>query len=187
MTVSPAHSSIGLGSGIPLSASTTKKVCLRRLDGTLVEGYVSPQTYLRPEGAELMNRSAQVVTVAYPDIRAIYFVRDFGDPPDLESRKTFSSRPKLDGLWVRMTFHDGEVFEGVIPNNLLLHDERGVTFTPPDANSNTQKVFVPSRALQELTVLGVIGSPLRQRRARPKVPVREQRELFGEAQRAASD
>jgi len=148
----------------------------------VIEGYVSPQTYLRPEGAEVMNRSAQVVVVAYQDIRAVYFVRDFGDPPDEASRKRFGSRPKLDGLWVQMTFHDGEVFEGVIPNNLLQYEELGVTFTPPDANANTQKVFVPSKALRELKVLGVIGGALRLRRARPKEPVKEQIGLFEEGQ-----
>lgn len=81
-----------------------------------------------------------------------------------------------------MTFHDGEVFEGVIPNNLLRHEELGVTFTPPDANSNTQKVFVPSKALQELKVLGVIGGALRLRRAQPKKPVQEQIGLFEQGQ-----
>jgi len=28
-------------------------------------------------------------------------------------------RPKLDGLWVKLRYNDGETLEGVVPNDLL--------------------------------------------------------------------
>ena len=70
-----------------MSASTTKTVYLRRMDSSLVEGYVSPQTYLRPEGVEVLKRTAEAVVVPYEQIRAVYFVRDFDQPPDGEDQK----------------------------------------------------------------------------------------------------
>jgi hypothetical protein len=163
-----------------VAGSTTKQVYLRRLDSSLIEGFVMPQTFQRPEGVEILARSAHTVVVPYREIRALYFVREFQGPPDPADKRVFGSRPKLDGLWVRLTFHDGEVFEGVIPNDLLRLDEPGVTFAPPDSASNTQRIFVPRQALKELKVLGVIGTAAHLRKTRPRAPAREQIGLFGE-------
>lgn len=163
-----------------LSSSTTKKVYLRRLDSSYVEGYVSPHSYLRPEGVEILTRSAQVEQIPYHQIRAVYFVRDFEGPPDDSEKRTFGSRPKTDGLWLRLTFRDGEVYEGVMPNDLLQMTEHGVAFAPPDSGGMTQRIFVPRKALQNVQVMGVIGSPAHRRRSRRKEPPKDQRRLFAQ-------
>ncbi len=165
-----------------LSSSTTKKVYVTRMDTSYVEGYVSPPTYQRPEGVEVLTRSAEVSLIPYSEIRAVYFVKDFHGPPGDDEKRVFASRPKLDGLWVRLTFRDDEVFEGVVPNDLLLMGPHGVTITPPDASSNTQRVFVPSRSLRELKVLSVIGSPVHRRRKTPPKDRQDQIDLFAERQ-----
>jgi hypothetical protein len=89
-------------------------------------------------------------------IRSIYFVRDFSDEFEPE-RKAFLSRPKLDGLWVRLRYTDGETLEGLIPNDLISLLDNGLQITPPDLNSTTDRIFVPRSALSEVTVLGVVG------------------------------
>ncbi len=160
-----------------LAGSTTKKVLVRRLDGQSLAGYANPQTYLRPEGAEVLTREGQLMVVPYKDLKAVYFVRDFECPPG-EEKKLFQSRPKLGGLWVRMRFRDDDLLEGILPNDLLQWTEQGLTITPPDPYSNNQKIFVPRAALTELTVLGVIGSPLSKEKRKAKPPAREQRKLF---------
>jgi len=153
------------------------------MDSSLLEGYVSPHAYLRPEGVEVLKRTAEAALVPYEQIRAIYFVREFDGPPDGEDqRRVFGSRPKMDGLWVRLTFRDDEVVEGVMPNDLSMMDEFGVTFTPPDAGANVQRVFVPRRALQQIKVLGVVGSPVNRRRPRKKAASEDQRDLFASEQ-----
>ena len=161
-----------------MAASTTKKVCIRRFDGRLINGYVAPQTYLRAEGAEVLDRSAQVVVVPYSEIKAVYFVRDFDGEAISRQKSVFTSRPKKDGLWVRLTFRDGEVLEGILANNLLLVPEQGMTITPPDPNASAQRVFVPREALSEVTVLGVIGGAARHRRRKAAQPSEDQIELF---------
>ncbi len=150
------------------------------MDSSLIEGYVSPATYQRAEGIELLRRSAQVAVVPYLEVRALYFVKEFLGMGELDQKRVFGSRPKQDGLWVRLKFRDEEVYEGVVPNNLLLMGEHGLTFTPPDASSNTQRIFVPRQALAEVQVLGVIGSPMNRRRPRRREPVKEQIGLFRE-------
>ena len=163
-----------------LSASTTKKVSVRCFDERLIHGYVSPHTYLRHDSIELLDRRAQLQIIPYVEVRTVSFVREFEDEPDENRRKVFGARPKSDGLWVRLILRDGEILEGIIPNNLLQLNERGITVTPPDPNANTQRVFVPRAALSELKVLGVIGSPVRPaKRARPApAPARDQMDLF---------
>src|SRR4029077_4672277 len=89
-------------------------------------------------------------------IRCIYFVRDFDDEFEPE-RKAFLSRPKLDGLWLRLRFLDGDSLEGVIPNDLLGLLDNGLQITPPDFNSNTDRISIPRAAPSEVPVLGVVG------------------------------
>jgi hypothetical protein len=83
-------------------------------------------------------------------------VREFSDDFEPE-RKAFLSRPKLDGLWVRLRFTDNDTLEGVVPNDLLSLLDNGLQITPPDLNSTSDRIFVPRSALSEVTVLGVVG------------------------------
>jgi hypothetical protein len=159
-----------------LAGSTTKKVLLRRQDRQVIAGYASPQTYLRAEGVEILTREGQVLLTPYKELKAVYFVREFEAGAE-EGNRQFHSRPKLDGLWVRMKFRDEEMLEGILPNDLLQIGEHGVTITPPEAYSNAQRIFVPRQALSEFKVLGVIGSPIHRER-RKRLPAKEQIELF---------
>ena len=147
--------------------STNKKVYVRRFGLDNLEGWVDPQQYLRSEGIELITRAAQPVVVPYGQVRAVYFVRDFGKDPERDQRKEFISRPKLGGLWIRAQFVDGGELEGVIPNDLQTLCQPGVTFTPPNSKGLTRRVFVPQVALHSCVVMGVIGRPEALRR-RPK-------------------
>lgn len=76
-----------------------------------------------------------------------------------------------------MRFRDGEVIDGLLPNNLLQWETQGYTFVPPNPSSNNQKVFVPRTAVTEVQVLAVVGSPLRVRQPRGR-PKPEQMGLF---------
>jgi hypothetical protein len=60
---------------------------------------------------------------------------------------------------VRLKFIDNDVLEGLMANDLTQVAREGYLITPPDTRGNTQRVFVPKTALQELNVLAVIGRP----------------------------
>ena len=158
-----------------MAVSTTKKVRISRFDREALVGFVNPQTYLRPSGVELLTPDGNFSVVPYDEVKTVQFVKDF-EPQDPSERKVFSTRPKMDGLWVRVKFRDGEIMDGILANNLLLLENHGFTLVPPDPYANNQRLFVPRIALSELQVLGVVGSPLRRRK--PKPVAKEQIGLF---------
>jgi hypothetical protein len=150
-----------------LAASTAKKVLIRRFDREPLTGFVNAQTYLQPQGVELLTPGGACLVVPYSEIKVVCFVRDFGSVEPTQEKKVFNTRPKTDGLWVRMELRDGEVLDGILSNNLLQLTPEGFTVTPPDAYSNNQKLFVPRAALSQFNVLGVVGSPLTRRKPKP--------------------
>jgi Family of unknown function (DUF6982) len=147
-------------------ASTHKKVVVLLLDRTTLRGYLNPAGLGAADTLDLLTREGEHRHFAVEDVRSIYFVREFTDDYEPE-RKAFLSRPKLDGLWVRLKFRDEETLEGVVPNDLLALLDRGVQITPPDLHGTTLKIFIPRTALSEMTVLGVVGIA----RRKPAAPV----------------
>jgi len=126
------------------------------MDKKALRGYLSPARLGQSEPIDVLTPDGEHEQISLAKVRAIYFVREFSDDFEPE-RKAFLSRPKLDGLWVRLRFADNETLEGVIPNDLLSLIDNGLQITPPDLNSTTDRIFVPRSALSEVTVLGVVG------------------------------
>lgn len=137
-------------------ASTHKKVIVVLLDKKSQRGYLNPSLLGQIDPIDLLTPNGEHQELPLAKIRSIYFVRDFEDDFEPE-RKAFLSRPKLDGLWLRLRFMDGESLEGVIPNDLLSLLDNGIQITPPDLNSNTDRIFIPRTSLTDVTVLGVVG------------------------------
>ena len=155
--------------------STHKKVIVRKMDRDSVSGYVLPSQFVNEGKLELLNTSGTVIAIDLKGIKGVYFVREFGEAESL-TRKTFTSRPRSEGLWVRLRFKDSEILEGLMPADLMHTTPEGFLVNPPDQRSNTQRVFVPRTALESLTVLAVIGATRRQRRAQDQrqVPMFEE-------------
>jgi hypothetical protein len=157
------------------AASTHKKVIVTFSDRTTLQAYVNPLR-LPSDPLDLLTTNGEQRSVPLKEIRAVYFVRDFTADYEPE-RKAFLSRPKLDGLWVRLTFLDKETLEGVVTNDLLALMDSGMQITPPDLNGPALRIFVPRSALSEVTVLGVVGMA-RRKPAAPPTPA--QPKLFSE-------
>ncbi len=121
-----------------------------------LRGYLNPTRLGQADPIDLLTQDGEHEQIPLAKVRSIYFVRDFSNDFEPE-RKAFLSRPKLDGLWVRLRYNDSETLEGVVPNDLLSLLDNGVQITPPDLNSATDRIFVPRSALAEVTVLGVVG------------------------------
>ena len=137
------------------ATSTHKKVIITFSDGTSLQGYVNPLR-LPDDPLDVLTTNGEHRQVPLKEIRAVYFVRDFTEDYEPE-RKAFFSRPKLDGLWVRLKFRDNQTLEGVVSNDLLALLDSGIQITPPDLNGAAVRIFVPRSALSEVTVLGVVG------------------------------
>ena len=158
-----------------MASSTVKKVVVRRFDRENLIGFINPFSYLQPLNLELLKPEGSLALLPYEEVKSVCFVKDFEVEP--EPRRIFLTRPKLDGLWVRMQFRDGEVFDGILPNDLLAWEIAGFTVTPPEPDANNQRVFVPRQALKSIQVLGVVGSPLRAKR-RKAAHAEDQPRLF---------
>src|SRR6185436_16837843 len=113
-----------------MAGSTAKKVLIRRFDREPLTGFVNAQTYLQPGGIELLTPSGTLSLVPYFEVKVVCFVKDFDSPEAAQERKLFNTRPKTDGLWVRMHLRDGEVLDGILSNNLLQLAPEGFTVTP---------------------------------------------------------
>jgi hypothetical protein len=150
--------------------SSNKKVVVQLLDRTAIKGYVSPNGLAHAEAVNLLTPEGEHRAIELPSVRTIYFVRELDEPFQLE-RKTFLSRPKLNGLWVRVRFLDDDVIEGLVSNDLIELLDAGIQLTPPDLHGNTLRLFVPRSAIEEMKVLGVVGIARRgPREVRPTVP-----------------
>jgi hypothetical protein len=160
-----------------LGVSTHKKVLVSRFDRDTLSGFVNPQGYLLSDGLELMTQAGSVSIVPYDEVKLVCFVRDFGQGEPRKELRLFTTRPKLEGLWLRMYFRDGDCMDGILSNNLLQLEVVGFSVVPPDPGFQNQRIFVPRAALSSMQVLGVVGSPLRSPR-KPKPIPKEQIELF---------
>jgi hypothetical protein len=145
-------------------ASTHKKVVVLLLNRTSVKGYLNPAALGHTGEINLLTLDGEERSIPLEATKSVYFVREFKDPFETE-RKTFLSRPKLDGLWVRLRFRDEDVMEGIVANNLLDLLDTGVRLTPPDLHGNVLHMFIPRSALAEMKVLGVVGVARRSPRA----------------------
>jgi len=149
-----------------LPASTTKRAIVERFDRESLPGYINPLTFQQPAGVELLTEQGLAMMIPYSEVRMVAFVRDF-HPPSEPWRPVFRNRPKMEGLWVSLELRDGDRLEGVLPNNLLQIESQGFTIIPPDPFGHRQRLFVPRLALKKVEVLGVVGSSVQKRKAKP--------------------
>ena len=171
-------------------ASAQKKVVLRTFDGALAWGYLPQAGFLQTEEIGYIAVDGRLSSRNINDIKTICYVRDFNlddrVDPERIGRRSFPARPRGDGLWLRLTFRDGELLEGLTNFNVgfadALLEDRGIFMTPPDARANTQRLFVPRAALLSMEVLGVVMAPSRRIASTSATGERAdaQTKLFGE-------
>jgi hypothetical protein len=88
-------------------------------------------------------------------LKALFFVKSFDGNSQYSEIKFFSVEPKVEGIWVHLTFDDGEKIEGIIHNSLPFVVEAGFLMKPPDPNSNNHAVYVLKESLTHFRVVGV--------------------------------
>jgi hypothetical protein len=168
-------------------AIAQKKTVVRQFDGSVTWGYLPQNGFVSGETVEVLDTSGRVIPLALSQIKTIAYVKDFnlegGTDPEQIGRRSFLSRPRADGLWLKLGFRDNDSLEGLANFDLgfieSLLEDRGLTVSPPDARSNTQRLFVPRAALISVQVLGFIGAASKQKTA-ARVVSTIQTELFGE-------
>lgn len=164
-------------------SSAKKKVILRRFMGEVVHGYLPLSGFTRSTGdqkfAQLLDLSGRLLEFPLNDVKMISYVRDFNLQdtvnPERLTRRAFLSRPRTEGVWVRVTFRSTDrsgagsadrtldALEGLAASDLSLFDslieDSGLHFSPPDIRSNTQRIFIPRPAIETMQILAVITTP----------------------------
>jgi hypothetical protein len=166
--------------------STQKKAVLRKHDGNCLSGYLPAGGFIRrgasPDTLELLDLAARRQVIPLASLKWVCFVRDFNSGevanPERLLRTTFTGRPRLAGVWLRMTLKDETILEGLAENDLSLLDPAGVLITPPDTRSNTQRIFLPRTSIQELSIVAVIGASAAPAKRKPPASDRGQADLF---------
>jgi hypothetical protein len=157
-----------------VSTATNKKVLIARFDKAALEGFAQLPEGLTAEGLELLSPTGALTRIPLADVRAVCFIREFEAGESWQKQRTFLSRPKSPGLWIRIRFRDGEQLEGVMRNDLV-GDPAGFAIVPPDPTFQNQRILIPREAVTSVEVLGVIGSPLRRIPKKPtssdKIPM----------------
>ena len=157
-------------------ASLRKPVIVRKFSRDWVAGYASAAFGQEAAALEILDQGGKVLTIDWDTVKWVCYVRDFpsaaGDQanPERLLQKRFAVRPRASGLWLRMTLRDGEELEGLAANDRSLVEGAGLLLTPPDTRSNTQRIYVPRRAIQTLQVVGLIGVGARKRGAAVEQP-----------------
>jgi len=170
-------------------STSRKKVIVRRFTGGILAGYLPISSLVRERTTlDLLDLTGRILSLPLDDVKLVSYVREFNLAdtvnPERLSRRTFLSRPRSEGLWLRLTFRTGEILEGLAPTDLTLLEtiltDAGLHLTPPDTRSNTQHIFVPHTAISELQLLAVITSPSRRKPLTAPTPERLQKALQDE-------
>jgi len=142
-------------------ASGRKPVVVRKFSRDWTAGYAG--TTLEGPELEILDTTGKVLRIGWEQVKWVCYVRDLPSAvadqanPERLTRKTFSVRPRTAGVLLRMTLNDGDELEGLAANDVSLVAGAGLTLTPPDTRSNTQRIFVPRQAIQTLKVVTLIG------------------------------
>jgi hypothetical protein len=153
-------------------AISRKKAIVRKLNQDWIAGYLPTAGFLHSGAVEMLALDGKTASLPASDLKWICYVRDFnsGDPasPERLVRKTFTGRPRTEGLVLRLHTADGDLIEGLAANDLSLISAEGLFLTPPDIRSNTQRLWVPQSAITALEVIALIGAAKKKQAAAPK-------------------
>jgi hypothetical protein len=91
-------------------------------------------------------------------VKAVFFVKSF-EGKSHEDLRFHDHLPAPECLWVRATFYDGEVIEGLIANNAMHVLHAGFYMSPIDPEGNNWLIYVMKNKLKDFQILGLRAAP----------------------------
>jgi hypothetical protein len=133
-----------------------RKVIARKTNGEILKGYVdtAPES-VKEDKITVISLTDEIIKIPKRSVKALFFVKKFSGNKEYSEVKFFENQPKIDGLWVRVTFYDDELIEGIVSNTIRFLLDDGFYLKPPDPNSNNRLMYIVKEALKDFTVLGV--------------------------------
>lgn len=99
--------------------------------------------------------SQTVEEVPTRNAKAVFFVKTFEGDLKHRALHFHGHAPVMEGLWVRVYFHDNEMIEGIVSNNSDFVLQDGFFLMPTDPNGNNKLVYVLKGGLKDFHVLGL--------------------------------
>jgi hypothetical protein len=103
--------------------------------------------------------SGVVEDISTHNAKAVFFVKTFDGDTSHRALHFHENAPIVQGLWVRIAFHDGETIEGIIRNSRDYVLEHGFFMMPTDPNGNNRLIYVLKDRLKDFNVLGMRNAP----------------------------
>jgi hypothetical protein len=91
-------------------------------------------------------------------VKAIFFVKSF-EGKWHDDLRFHDHLPPPECLWVRATFHDGEIMEGLVANNCGHVAHAGFYMFPIDPEGNNWLMYVLKNKLKDFQILGLRSAP----------------------------
>jgi hypothetical protein len=130
------------------------KVVVRYADGKVIKGYTQDffpnkdRFHLQPHERSTGQDTQQVLL---KDLKAIFFVKDFGGNPAYDERRQFGDGDRPQGRKMEILFKDGEKLVG---STLGYEPNRpGFFIQPVDGQSNNMRVFVVQAFVDKVRTL----------------------------------
>ena len=127
----------------------TKKVALRFKDGRVIKGTTQDSMPGKPIFHIYAAGHDQAAEVKAEDLKAVFFVKDFGGRPDYSETRVFPAKPQAaKGRKIAVLFIDGELLTGYT----FGYDPKrpGFFVMPTDEMCNNERVYVLRSAVDEV-------------------------------------
>lgn len=134
--------------------------------GRTVKGYTDPSQW--PAEGDLgdfavtppiqLLDSSRSEGIPLDGVKAIFFVKSF-EGKWHDDLRFHDHLPAPDCLWIRITFLDGEIVEGLINNNSHHVVQPGFYMFPIDPEGNNLLMYVPKNKMKDFQVLGLRPAP----------------------------
>jgi hypothetical protein len=129
------------------------RIVVRRVDGGVLKGFTTD--FLPTKDVFHLNENAQPgakpLEVRVAELKAIFFVKDLrGNPTHVDRNEFDPSHPAV-GRKIRVVFKDGELLIGTTQG--YQPGRPGFFVIPADSNSNNERCFVISAAVQNVTFI----------------------------------
>jgi len=102
--------------------------------------------------------ASELESIPLEGVKAIFFVKSF-EGKWHDDLRFHDHLPAPDCLWVRVTFLDGEIIEGLIANDQNFVIRAGFYMAPIDPEGNNWLIYVLKNKLKELQILGLRQAP----------------------------
>ena len=112
-------------------------------------GLASLPVYMQDGGEEWISSEG---------LKAVFFVKSF-EGRSHDDLRFHDSFPPAECLWVRVTFMDEEVMEGLIYNKSDFVLNAGFFFFPSDPEGNNWLVYIPKIQIRGFSILGLRSAP----------------------------